>query len=153
MTLLLLLGERASEMVFHVDRGAIRLRWDSAGTERAYVVQMVDYAGDDLDKPTMYQRNFSTGKLLRSQGGLIRIVKCNFLAKEYPDGHYINGVLEGSIEELRAAHAASDLECLSFADDAYWDAEWMGTFPPRLRFDPLRKLAIIPAHIEQRILS
>lgn len=150
MPLLLLLEEVEGEMPFHTDRGAIRLRWNSGGTERAFYVRQKGYEGDDEEKPAQYKRGVTDGALLRSFGTRYRQVNVILLVKETPGGATIYTVQEGSIDELYNAWAATDLECLSFADEAYWNAEWISLWPPRLEFDPMRALAVVPMVLVQR---
>lgn len=154
MPLLLLLEEvEESLMPFQTDRGAIRLRWGGASTERAFRVQKRDYGGGDQLKPATYRRNVRTGAMLRTFGNRLRSVDVNLLVREDPGTDQISGVDEGSIDELESAWKATDLECLSFEDTAYWYAEWIGPWPPRLEFDTMRTWAVIPMKLEQRTTS
>ena len=151
MSLLLLLEDvEEVELPFATDRGAIRLRWNGAATERAFIVRLRDYQGGDKDKPAAYRRNVRTGQMLRVYGVSMRQVSVELIVKETPAGNTIEGVQEGSIDELETAWAATDLECLSFEDTSYWYAEWVGGWPVRMEFDPMRTLAIVPMHLQQR---
>lgn len=151
MSLLILLEEvEEVELPFATDRGALRLRWGGAATERAFTVQQKAYAAGDKTKPAQYRRNLRTGAMLRTYGIPMRQVQVNLLVRETPGGDLIEGVQEGSIDELELAWAATDLECLSFEDTSYWYAEWVGAWPPRLEFDTMRRYAVIPMMLEQR---
>ena len=98
-----------------------------------------------------YGRNLS-GRLLGSYGAQFRRISGVFLVRDAPTAT-IDGVDEGSIAELQAAQEATDLQCKSFEDSAYWNAEWRGDWPPVVDYDPLRNLASVPALIEEKLES
>jgi hypothetical protein len=131
-------------------RDAVLLKWNSGATERAFKVLLRDYRGGEEDKPASYSRSLYDGSLQRVFGSVTpRRFVATILGEDSPSGS-TGGVDYGSITELKQAWAATDLQCKSFEDSDYWDAEWMGAWPPLLDYDPKRRLVAIPIVLEKR---
>jgi len=131
-------------------RSAVLLKWSGGTVERAFYIKKEGYGGHKT-KPAKYGRNLS-GRLNKTYGASFNRVIGIFLVRDAPTAT-IDGVDEGDITELEAAHDATDLQVKSFEDAAYWTAEWMGDWPPILDYDPIRSLASVPAMIEQKLDS
>lgn len=125
-------------------RQAVLLKWNGDATERAFKVLMTEYAGGEDTKPASYERGLIDGSLLIVRSPKTpRQFASAILGEDSPSGSD-GGVTRGSIAELKVAHAATDLKCKSFEDSAYWEAEWKGSWNPRMDYDPMRNYAVIP---------
>jgi hypothetical protein len=135
-------------------REAVFLKWGGDVTKRCFMAKIEGYAGGDKDKPASYGRSLYDGSLQRVYGSTTprRFIGV-LLVEDSPSGSYSDGtesINVGSIANLEAAWAATDLKCKSFEDSAYWDAEWEGGWPPTLAYDPKRNRADIPIRLVER---
>ena len=130
-------------------RSGVRLRWGGGATVRAYEVLKEEYRGATETKPASYARSLYDHGLLAVRGTSKRRWNGYIVAYDSPTGT-IDGVTKGSIDELNAAHAATDLEVQSFEDSAYWEAEWMGNWDTMVEYDPNRNIALVMAAMEEK---
>jgi len=131
-------------------RRAIRLKWASGTKQYAFYIKQQNFTPQEA-KPAQYRRNLS-GRLLRVFAPTYRKVMGIFLVRDSATDT-LDGVPEGDISKLKEAHAATDLQVQSFGDSAYWNAEWMGDWPPVLDYDPLANLISVPVILEERLDS
>ena len=116
-------------------RESVLLKWSGGGTERSFRVLREGYSGGATVKPASYARSLSDGGMLRVHGTRYRSFQAVLLVLDSPSGS-IDSVTEGDIDELEAAFQATDLQCKSLEDSAYWDAEWVGTWNAQVEYDP-----------------
>lgn len=130
-------------------RSSVRLRWNGGSTTRAYQVLKEEYRGAGETKPAQYARSWYDDSLLAVRSTSKRRFNAIIVAYDSPSGS-IDSITKGSIDELNAAHSATDLEVQSFEDSDYWDAEWMGDWDTLLEYDPKRQLTLVAATIEEK---
>ena len=130
-------------------RESVLLRWNSEATVRAFRVLKEEYRGGTNTKPASYARSLYDDSLLAIRASSKRRWFGAIVAEDSPSGQ-IDSADIGSIDELEAAHAATDLEVKSFEDDDYWDAEWMGNWDAICEYDPMRNRAVVIAQIEEK---
>lgn len=135
-------------------RQAVFLKWSSGATKYCFQVKIEGYAGGDEDKPASYSRSLYDGSLQRVYGP---VTPRRFIAvltvQDSPSGTFNDGsedISLGSISNLKSAWAATDLQCKSFEDTDYWNAEWEGGWPPSVAYDPIRNRADIPIRLVER---
>lgn len=135
-------------------RNALFLRWDSGTTKRAFKVLRMEYAGGITSKPASYARSVSSGRLLVVRGMVTpRRVMATVLGEDSPSGTSSDGLENipyGDFDDLAAAHAATDLEALSFEDEVYWEAEWTGDYNPGVDYDPHRGYGSVIVVLEEK---
>jgi len=130
-------------------RAAVLLKWNSGATERAFKVSRDSYAGGRDTKPASYDRSAHDGSLLivrapNTPRSFMALIK----AEDSPSGT-TGGVAWGSITELKAAWAATDLQVKSFEDSDYWNGEWKGDWNP-VPIGPTRVYADMFVTIEEK---
>jgi len=135
-------------------RSAMFLKWSGDATARAFLVQQQDYQGGDEDKVASYARSLYDNSLLAVRATTTpRVFYGQVLGKDSTSGTSNDGVDDinnGTIDELKAAWAATDLKCKSFEDSAYWNAEWRGPWRIQLEFDPFRNYALVLISLEEK---
>lgn len=135
-------------------RKAIFLRWSSGTTKRAFKTLQADYGGAGKLKPASYARSLTDGALLAVYGAKKpRSCICQIWGKDTVSGTANDGVEEidyGTIDELQAAWAATDLEVKGFEDTAYWPCEWKGDWDMMLEYDPFRINVIVTMVLEEK---
>lgn len=132
-------------------RDAVLLRWNGGATERAFQARQREYLGETTIKEATYQRSLVDNAMLRTYApSTPRELIAVFIVEDSPSGNNGDGVAWGSVAELEAAHAATDLQCKAFGDSSYWDAEWIGNWQPPVDFDPFRNLVSVNVHLEGR---
>jgi hypothetical protein len=138
-------------------RSAIFLKWGFSGGvpsyKYAFVIKVRGYAGDDVQKPANYTRSLYDGSLQRVYAPFNpRRLAGLILAEDSATGTVNDGtedIPKGTIANLEAAHAATDLQVKGMADSAYWEAEWKGGFMPQLTYDPFRNYADVSIELIQ----
>lgn len=132
----------------------IFLKW-STSTKKCFYIKQEGYQGYTKEKPASYSRSLYDGSLQRVYGPVkvrrfmgIVIVQATAPAKTYSDG--TDNVAVGSITDLISAWEATNLECLSFEDSAYWEAEWDAPMVPEVTYDPLRNYADVQISLVER---
>ena len=130
-------------------RESVLLKWSGGATERSFRVLRDAYAGGTKTKPAAYGRSWYDGSMTRVFGTSKRKFQGVLIVEDSPSGT-LDSVTEGSIAELEAAFAATDLQCQSFEDAAYWNAEWVGDWLPNVDYEPDRTRASIAINLEER---
>lgn len=140
-------------------RRAMFFKWGFTGktpaNKYAFLISQEGYSGGHKEKPASYSRSLYDGSLLIVRG-ITTPRKFQGIAIGYSSrpGTTANDGTEdislGSISDLAAAWAATDLQVKSFEDSSYWEAEWVGMWPPILNFDPLQTYASIPIMLESK---
>jgi len=139
-------------------RTAFFLKWDYTGvtpaSKYAFYALKEDYGGGAQQKLAAYARSQFDNSLLitRAVTSPRRFVSQVFglddASGEAAVSDGVESISFGDIDNLKEAWAATDLQCKSFEDSAYWEAEWMGDWTLAMELDPLRNYAIVLMTLE-----
>lgn len=135
-------------------REALFLKWSTGTTKRAFKVLQGGYQGGDKPKMATYARSLYDNSLLIVRPGSTKrkftgmIVGTDTASGTANDGS--ENINWGTIAELEAAWAATDLEAKSFEDSSYFSCEFTMDWMPQLTYDPVRRYAAVPVTLEEK---